>query len=814
MKRMIRTIAAFALATTGAWADNIVVYDDEPAVKDIVVASGQELEVRGNGLTANCTVTLQDTATLKVYKSATIAAPITITYSSTDRTKTYIRNDDQSLVESVFTGKLTVNGRSNTSRVEIWAYGRMTFSGGCDFGKGEFLIQDGNCDVTTNPINATAQYGCLMSRGGHLTFKDGGGFIAKAAYCDVKMIDTESSPCTAIVEIGKDGLVNLEGYSNCTLQLGNSTGSKTSGNTWTYLVNGGVHRHRRDGVSLSDGGVLELRSGTFSLGTKITAKGRADAVHKPKLILGGCTYKIWSQVYAFGDVANGMIGGTGCLDVDVMDDFVLDFSSLPEEEVWLVGSSATVDWNWTEGKQVEIKSNTSGARQLHVNAPLSSGTVVKFTGGKTTNLHLYDSASTVQFGRVFDANTSKIISESNSAAVVDAVIPGAMSVDHSWAAKYFSGFSGVTVGDVVVDPGDGQEVYLDSRYAGMADSITLKSGVLVLDTADFDAQVTVEGGSIRHLDAADNVLRNTGAPGTGAVWLNPSDETVAWRANAIAYLDLGKFFKGSFTATMDAYKVVMDSSVDSYSEGKTGCFRIGAGGLEFKQPNKWSLPSTSAAGDDRLVLLSDQTWRSTAENGVSRLTMGYGWERQKSSARIKAVDGVTEWKMSGPLEVWLYAPDNGLSNVAVTVESPAMIRMIANRPAKLNAKELVLDGSTMEFGFTCPTDDNYTYQTPLPVQSSQIGPDYLAPTVTLKNGAKLFSDGSAVVGGGIVIRASGSESVSLKGVFELTDDKTVFDVPAGSTLDLSKAKFVGSGSYKVTGEGKVIERGGLMLIFR
>ena len=288
---------------------------------------------------------------------------------------------------------------------------------------------------------------------------------------------------------------------------------------------------------------------------------------------------------------------------------------------------------------------------------------------------------------------------------------------------------------------------------------------------------------------------------TQVSWTDEDGNQVAWKAGSVAVMNPGGSNRG-LSFTLDAYKLVVSpgSNARYWWDGGNGALKIGAGGVEFTAPCFWSHINSGLM--DKVTLSADQTWRNASSAGTARLALGskMTWkDNMYNKARISAASGVTAWNLTGDLEVWLYSPVNRLQDVTVTVSDQAKICLVASDDPRLNAKKLVLDGSTMPFDVQLVNDtSSYESRT-----IGTIDVEHVTDDVELRNGATI-SVGSATFAIPELKVTGAGNSFTGTGLTLAQATSTVTFTEEGSELDFNVKLSEGAGSsIAVTGPGTV-----------
>ena len=185
-------------------------------------------------------------------------------------------------------------------------------------------------------------------------------------------------------------------------------------------------------------------------------------------------------------------------------------------------------------------------------------------------------------------------------------------------------------------------------------------------------------------------------------------------------------------------------------------FALGAGGLTVKNgrffvgnKNPWST----------VRLDTDQTW-----TGSEGTYFSIGTEYETYFGRAKAADGVGALTIAGGLNACFFAPDNDLSDVAVTVRDSAKLWLFDVIDARLNAKKLIFsgDGVRMEFGEPLPTTVfHYPVDKAIsPTNIVAIDHAHLACEVVLDAGADLSACGGIYALTNLTVSGVGQSVIS------------------------------------------------------
>ena len=728
--RRISICAGAVLCMAGSVFANVVVTDETPADPNVVVPEGEELEVRGNGLTAACTVTVGAGASVRFYSDATVAAPVTTSGAVTFRTEPG--------VTGTVSGKLTADGTAGT--VDLVSAGLLRFSGGATL-KRPIRLMGGTAEIRKSNFYATAE-ASLSLLSGHLTFTDGGSWS-----------DNGSGRSVNLASASQAGDVCLEIGAGGTVSVGNN-GTISVGNVATYesrlYVNGGtLSRVSPDAINLGGNGIIEVANGgDFRSARQITCTsttGNAKVVFRnAKWTWPGNT---WIREPAFFD-------GAGKCTLRIEGTFTFDATSCPYAAVVDVKGTNKITWDVASGSVFKLIGRGAGDTVFTFKTLPSTGLTFDLTSKKSkVVIDGADASVPYVIGWVEPcaAGTKMVATNAAPQLYVDCcyAAPGDVLHDASQVLdmSYFEGFGPASAfgGDIVLRRGTSATTYLTPNFfATTSGTVTLAEGTAIVETnPGAEKLIVAEGATLVCQDEGPLVLRNKSRSVTlgNADWANAQGEAVKWTQGAVAVIDPFDN-NGRLDGIHYASKIFVGGTHDGYWDGDQsafGSFRIGSGGIEFTAARQWA-PSrgtysySGGAVGPRLVLMENQTWTNSAASGRSYLQLGFAYEVPKYlKAWMKAAENVTDWRIGGELEAWLYSPSNDLANVTVTVTKPATIRLEHFLDARLNARKLVLDGADMEFGRRFPKGDTLgggdVYES-----VSAIDAFHLAPEAELRNG--------------------------------------------------------------------------------
>ena len=298
------------------------------------------------------------------------------------------------------------------------------------------------------------------------------------------------------------------------------------------------------------------------------------------------------------------------------------------------------------------------------------------------------------------------------------------------------------------------------------------------------------------------------------VWTNPSDETVSWSAyndgNAIAYFRHNGASASSFTLNnpsdpFRAYGLVVDySSTWIYFDMRGNKpLEIGAGGVDVKRSRFYF---GHDAGTE-LHLTADQTWTGSGTSSDARYFSVGGISGDNCYTKLVANEGVTRLDITGKLHASLYAPNNQLGDVTVTVADSAKLWLLDLADARLNAKELVMsgDGVHMAFGSTIPEKGWYypTASAFYPTNIVAIDNFHLAPAVELANGADISARGGIYAISNLVVSGTAQSVISGDLLFTQAVSRITF-ANEGASLAFTTTNRVADGfatGFAVDGPG-------------
>ena len=824
LKGMLLAVAALIGATASA---NVVIYDDEPANKSVSVSAGDELEVRGSGLTANCTLTLGDGAKVKFYTTATIAAPIsssgTVTFETADST-----------VTGTVSGKLTA-AFTGTKYIDVLAPGLIRFTGGATLGntEGGLRMKGGTAEIS----GAIFDVGCnLFFNAGRLIVRDGGGWKCNTVQQRYLYLN-QSQTGDACLELAVGGYATFG--NNDQVYVGGDRNYESK-----LLVNGGSFiRQTPDAIHLNSSGagngVIEIAAGLFQSERQITC---GNATGSAKVVFGNGKWTKSYNKWAADCLVNG--GGSGLCEIVVNGDFTLDISGQSTSDHTVVndygGTGGGVKWTVEDGASLNVVGQANGANEFVMHGFSGDGLVFDRRSDKS-RITIADAAQPLEIGWFHPAmDGARLVAAGTSPELsVSYVLTSGQAAPGEFADDSFVGFSAVSFANVIVSTPANVTTYVPACVLDrMTGALTLESGNLTLDSELGAGKLVVKGGSVRYAATDPVVLRNTmNWPTTTYGWKDASGTACGWTAGAVAQIEtMGG--NGGLYGVLPAYKVEVGGSGNHSWDGSDGRFEIGAGGLEFTASKAWALLKGNYL--ERFLLTANQTWTNSAASGTAYMQLGFGYNAPNyHKGYMRAAPGVTDWRLGGNFETWLYSPSNDLHDVTVTVSKPATIRLVRDIDARLHAKKLVLDGAEMAFGRKFPISDTY-YGNYFSVKEADS--DHVAPEVVLKDGGRLAMDdasgsfaiprvtgvgaGNAVVGTVIPVTqeitavtvAAADDELAFDGIvrspsgarFDVNGQgrlvlraATKGDLPDVNLVDGGTVKFVGAGRYagRIIGQG-------------
>jgi hypothetical protein len=258
---------------------------------------------------------------------------------------------------------------------------------------------------------------------------------------------------------------------------------------------------------------------------------------------------------------------------------------------------------------------------------------------------------------------------------------------------------------------------------------------------------------------------------TSEIWTNAAGETVSWEnyndGNTLAYFQHKGHSASSFTLRgldkpFRAYGLVVDWSGTWIYWDMRGDFalELGAGGVDVKRSRLYF----GYNGNTELHLSADQVWTGSGKSGDDHWFSVGGITGNTRYSKLVANEGVTRLDITGHLNASLYAPDNQLSDVTVTVSDNAKLWLADLADARLNAKKLVLDGDGVRMAFGSalpekawyyPTDEAYA-----PTNIVAVDNFHLASEIEFANGADITAKGGIYAITNLTVSGTAQSEVS------------------------------------------------------
>ena len=287
--------------------------------------------------------------------------------------------------------------------------------------------------------------------------------------------------------------------------------------------------------------------------------------------------------------------------------------------------------------------------------------------------------------------------------------------------------------------------------------------------------------------------------------------TGSWVNGAIWTFERNTSYGGSQNSvgTHTAYGVHFEKARNMYFENFT--LNLGAYGIR-SEVGGFKLAFYNSSGAKRLILKESQTWSGPASDTLTTdaFVIVVNQPYQSHYANNLYADDDVVLTVEGNTFVSMLTYTNDLSNADVVIRSPAIMSMPKHNygTGRLHARKLTIDAGAgvyfgkntgISYGSLIPDSHGYSIGSyPL------ITPVQIAPTIVLTNGATLTAKETTTISGGVSVVSAGTTTNRFSGTFKLVDDATVLRVPAGATLDLTAAKFTGTGNFAVEGEGVLL----------
>ena len=741
--------AVFALLPSAALFANVVITDVKPEPSNVTVPAGEELEIRGGGLTADCSVTLEGGNAVRFYADAEVAARLTAN------------------------GEVTLAAESGVKGV---------FTGGASLKKTTMLTGD----ITVRAKNFDLS-GTTYVKGGHLTVADAAWrVLTNESNFNINQAQTEN----ACFEVAGNGVLELcSPGGNQFVSVGGGSAFESK-----LLLNGGKFLHGFDAFNVSSAnggrGVFEIVNG----GVFQTYGGIRCTGGNAEFVFGDAVFDFLTGSYS---QAKYPFSGEGSAEVTLKGEFTLNVASRAAD--YADHPDGRVSWRAESGARLRLKGRTDGTDGFSLHNFAAGATLD--VSAVPTKVRLVDATSPV---RLVKAEGSSVLSTGTSPRLIaDCVYTTAQSLGRKIAVEGAEGFSEVTLSNLVFRVPDGQSSYVGALpLSSIAGKLYLEEGSLLLDaepgTEKFEKK---DAASVVYQDSEDAVVltRESGWFGPTSPWKNADGNAVQWQPGAVGRVLLPESnTRIDANFSMSGLRVAGEGA--NYFEGGTGVFSLGGNGLKFESSRKIGFASGSFI--PRLTLGADQTWTNLAASGRAELYFGmdYSWPNYCKTF-IAAEDGVTDWKLTGELEVWLMNASNDLRGVSVSVCNPAALHLENLLDARLNASALVLDGSEMTFAQSYAGKMEYGSRTL--VTQPAVDAAHLAPSVTLKNGARLcvasgvspFAVPSVTsVGANFVSGSSLTVTQSLTRInIASAADSLVFELPVTVSAPDSTLEVSGSG---------------------
>ena len=303
---------------------------------------------------------------------------------------------------------------------------------------------------------------------------------------------------------------------------------------------------------------------------------------------------------------------------------------------------------------------------------------------------------------------------------------------------------------------------------------------------------------------------------TSEVWTNAAGNVVSWAnyndGNTVMYLKNKGASASSFTmSTLDqpfrVHGLVVDwSGTWIYWDMRAQHpLEIGAGGVDIKRSKFYF----GYNANTKLHLSADQTWTGSGSSNNEHYFSVGGISGNNRYTKLVANEGVERLDITGKLNAVLYAPDNRLDDVTVTVSGEAKLHLIDMADARLNAKKLVLDGNGVRMSFGCPLDSKAWYyptdKAYYPTNIVALDNFHLAPDVELVNGADIVAKGGIYAISNLTV--SGTAQSEVMGTLNFTQEvsKITF-ADEGASLVFASTNGVADGvsaGFAVSGPGKL-----------
>ena len=301
---------------------------------------------------------------------------------------------------------------------------------------------------------------------------------------------------------------------------------------------------------------------------------------------------------------------------------------------------------------------------------------------------------------------------------------------------------------------------------------------------------------------------------TSEVWTNAAGEKVSWEnyndGNTVAYLQHRGDSASSFTlrkleAPFRAYGLTVDWSGTWIFWDLRGDYalELGAGGVDIKRSRLYF----GYDSNTKLLLSADQEWTGSGKSSDDHWFSVGGISGNTRYSKLVAGEGVTCLGITGKLNASLYAPDNRLDDVTVTVSDDAKLWLVDLADARLNAKKLVLhgDGVRMSFGSVLPVKAWYYPTDEAYAPTNVVAADnfHLASEVEFANGADITVKEGIYAISNLTVSGTAQSEVSGTLTFTQAVSRIVF-ANEGAALAFATTNSVAEGlhaGFDVSGPG-------------
>ena len=417
-----------------------LVVTDAEVTGDVVVNNGETLRVFGNGLGTNASLTLWGGSTVMFRRTATVSAP---TWYTND---VYYKTFDASVTGTVASAFSVTKGavstsKNSTSELYMHSPGELRFSGSGQLRN--FRMVDGNVVVT----GVYDVYGGQNFYGGHMTVRDGGTIKIKNSWQYLNLCNnTTKDTCLEIAEGGHYEKVS----GNCYTYIGRSAAYESK-----LLLTGGTFIHLYDLFELRVGGVIEVRSGLFQTGRRITCAATATTELSKVLLKGGMFYVAGNSDYAFA-----IFDGPGFCTVNVDGNATFRHSGISMRDSTNETATAQATWTCTEGSRLKVvgKGDTDGFMAIHNFE--ADGLVFDLNtsdyNDKKEEVRIIDPKDPIGIGFVLPGKAGSKVVASNAvpALVASYVVPAGQTLDATaLPSGWYEGFGEVSVSNIIFETG-------------------------------------------------------------------------------------------------------------------------------------------------------------------------------------------------------------------------------------------------------------------------------------------------------------------------------------------------------------------------